>query len=155
LTRGPGCDGIATLLDQAKAALAAKKAIRVACAAESIEPLIELLSRRPDVLILDPPAGGGQVLLRVRARSSGTRLLAIDAGLDERRLLRAIKAGAVGYMVEEAIPASLPRTVKAVAAGEARLSRRLMGRVVEEFQRLAQREARKGRQWRRTHPGRR
>jgi DNA-binding NarL/FixJ family response regulator len=83
-----------------------------------------------------PPAGGLPVLAQVRRRSPKTRVLAVDARLDEGRMLSVAKAGAHGYMLEEAIPAYLVKAIRVMAAGEVWLSRKLMAKVVVELQRL-------------------
>ena len=128
------------LLDQAKAALAAEKAIKLVGVARGVREAVALVShRRPTLLILDltlPPAGGLPLLAPVRKRSPKTKVLAIDNQLDEARVLRVTKAGSHGYMLGEALPAYLAKAVRVMAAGEAWLSRKLMSKVVEELQRL-------------------
>ena len=128
------------LLDQARAGLAAEKTIKIIGEAGGGREAVQLVSkRRPRFLLLDlalPPAGGLPVLAHVRRRSPKTRVLAIDARLDEGRVLRVTKAGAHGYMLGEAIPAYLAKAIKVMAAGEVWLSRKLMGIVVAELQRL-------------------
>jgi len=128
------------LLDQARAGLAAEKAIKIVGEAGGAREAVHLVSqRRPRFLLLDlalPPAGGLPVLAQIRRRSPKTRVLAVDARLDEERVMRVAKAGAHGYMLEEAIPAYLVKAIRVMAAGEVWLSRKLMAMVVAELQRL-------------------
>jgi len=136
------------LLDRAKAGLAAEKAIRIVGEAREGRQAVRLVTRgRPTLLLLDlalPPAGGIPLLAQVRKRSPKTRVLTIDGQLDEARVLRAAKGGAYGYMLGEAIPGYLPRAVRAMAAGEVWLSRKLMGKVIGELQRLVRLQGRAG-----------
>lgn len=134
------------LLDRARAGLAAEKAIRIVGEAREGRQAVRLVTRgRPTLLLLDlalPPAGGIPLLAQVRKRSPKTRVLTIDGQLDEERVLQAAKGGAYGYMLGEAIPAYLPRAVRAMAAGEVWLSRKLMGKVIGELQRLVRLQGR-------------
>ena len=136
------------LLDAARAGLAAEKAIKTIGEARGGREVVALLGqRRATLLLLDlalPPAGGLPVLAQVRQRSPKTRVLAIDAQLDEGQVLRVTKAGAHGYMLGEAIPAYLAKAVRVMAAGEVWLSRKLMAKVVEELQRLVRLTERAG-----------
>lgn len=128
------------LLDRARAGLAAEKAIRIVGEAREGRQAVRLVTRgRPTLLLLDlalPPAGGIPLLAQVRKRSPKTSVLAIDDQLDEGQMLKVAKAGARGYMLKEAIPAYLPKAVRVMAAGEVWLSRKLMGKVIGELQRL-------------------
>lgn len=145
------------LLDQARAGLAAEKAIRIVGEARGGKETVALVSRRrPTLLIVDmalPPAGGLAVVAQVRKGSPKTRVLAIDDRLNEQRVLKLAKAGAYGYMLGEAIPAYLAKAVRVMAAGEVWLSRKLMGRLVEELERLVQLRAKAGRRRRKTESG--
>ncbi len=136
------------LLDQARAGLAAEKAIRIVGEARGGREAVALVSRhRPTVMLVDlalPPAGGIPLLAQLRERSPKIRVLAIDDQLDEERVLRVAKGGAYGYMLGEAIPAYLPKAVRVMATGEVWLSRKLMAKVVEELQRLVRLPGRAG-----------
>ncbi len=55
------------------------------------------------------------------------------------------KAGASGYLTAEAIPAYLAKAVRCMALGEAWFSRKLMAKIVDEFQQLGRLEAQAGR----------
>jgi DNA-binding NarL/FixJ family response regulator len=129
------------LLDQGRKALAAERAIRIVGEAQKRDLALHMVRhRRPTILIIDlalPPAGGFLVLPQIKRRSPKTRVLAIDDRLDEARVLRAAKAGADGYMLQEAVPGFLAKAVRVMSAGEAWLSRSLIGKVVAELQRLA------------------
>lgn len=128
------------LLNRARVGLAAEKSVKIVGETRGGRETVVLVSqRRPTLLVIDlalPPSGGLPVLAQVRKRSPKTRVLAIDDHLDEQRVLRVAKAGAYGYMLGEAIPAYLAKAVRVMAAKEAWLSRKLMGSIVEELQRL-------------------
>lgn len=132
------------VVGQARAALATEEAITIAGEARGAEQVLHLVrQRRPTLLLLDlalPPAGGHALIAQVREQSARTRVLAIDDQLDEGEVLRVAKTGAHGYMLEEAIPVYLAKAVRVMAAGEVWFSRKLMGKVVEELQRLVRLE---------------
>lgn len=136
------------VVGQARAALATEEAITIAGEARGGEQALHLVHhRRPTLLLLDlalPLAGGHALIAQVRERRARTRVLAIDNQLDEGEVLRVAKMGAHGYMLEEAIPAYLAKAVRVMAAGEVWFSRKLMGKVVEELQRLVRVEERAG-----------
>ncbi len=136
------------LLGRAKAAVSADKTIRIVGEAQEAEQTVALVRReRPALLILDldlPPEGGLAALGKVLRRNPRTKVLMIDASEDKGRVLGVTKAGASGYMLEEAIPAHLAKAIRVMAAGEAWLSRKLAAIVVEELQRLARLLERRG-----------
>ena len=127
-------------LTQARTRLARERAVRIVGEAREAREAAALVThRRPTLVLLDvalPPAGGLPILRQIRKRSPKTRTLVIDARFDEGRVLRVAKAGAHGYMVAEAVPGYLAKAVRVMAAGEVWFSRKLMGKVVDELQRL-------------------
>jgi DNA-binding NarL/FixJ family response regulator len=136
------------LLGQARAALATEEAITIAGEARGAEQVLHLVrQRRPTLLLLDlalPPAGGHGLIAQVREQSAKTRVLAIDDQLDEGEVLRVAKTGARGYILKEAIPVYLAKAIRVMAAGEVWFSRKHMGKVVEELQRLVRLQGRPG-----------
>ena len=64
-----------------------------------------------------------------------TRVIVLSASDDKQKALRALRAGARGYLRKDIELDALPRAVNGVLAGEAAISRRLSMQVIEELRR--------------------
>lgn len=95
------------------------------------------LRTRPDVCLLDidMPGGGIAAAKEITAALPETAVVMLTISADADDLLAALGAGAVGYLLKDADPASLPLTLRAVLGGEAALPRTLVRHLVLEFQR--------------------
>lgn len=83
--------------------------------------LAAVAEHRPDAVVMDvtmPGIGGLGALERLLARSPGTRVLMLSAHEDGQIPLRALKAGATGYLSKRAQPQELVRAVAQVARGQ-------------------------------------
>ena len=81
--------------------------------------------QRPDVLLMDvgmPGLNGIEAAERVRAATPTTRVIILSMHTGEEHVMRALKAGAAGYVLKDAQPDELERAVRQVANGEAYLS---------------------------------
>jgi DNA-binding NarL/FixJ family response regulator len=87
-------------------------------------PLV--LRHAPDVVLLDRADA-------VRAIHPHAPVVVLACEEDEDAALRALTAGAAGYLSKDLELDALPRTLAAVAAGEAAVSRRLTGQLVERL----------------------
>ena len=96
---------------------------------------VELTSfYRPDVVVVDeqlPDGGGLEATRRIHTTSPTTRIVLLTAAPDDTLGLRALRAGACGYLSKDFEPGVLPRVLRGVAFGEAAISRRLAMLVVE------------------------
>jgi DNA-binding NarL/FixJ family response regulator len=83
---------------------------------------LELIrSLRPDLALLDvsmPGLNGLEVVARVTAERPATRVLIVSMHDAEEYVVRAVKAGATGYLLKDAQPEELECAVRAVARGE-------------------------------------
>ena len=82
---------------------------------------------RPDVLLLDlsmPDLDGIEVTKRLRDVSPDTRVVVFTSFSDRERIVQALDAGAVGYLLKDAEPDELHAAVQAAARGEAPLTPR-------------------------------
>jgi DNA-binding NarL/FixJ family response regulator len=89
---------------------------------------------RPDVVLAEAemPAGDGVELARDLARDvPESRVVLLSAGDEDDLPLRAVRAGAAGFLTKDLDPAVLPRVVRKVAGGEAALPRDVVTRMVE------------------------
>lgn len=94
----------------------------VAEAADGYETLDRVKELDPDVLLLDltmPGIGGLDVTRRIRAESDRPRVLILSMHDEAEYILRAVKAGADGYLLkDDAGPQMLRHAVSAVHSGE-------------------------------------
>jgi DNA-binding NarL/FixJ family response regulator len=104
--------------------------------AEDAAGAVELVLReRPDVCLLDPemPGNGIKAAEAISAEVPGTSIVMLARCDRTGRLLDALRAGAVGYLLLETDPARLPHALRGVISGEAAIPRRLVSRIIEEF----------------------
>ncbi|WP_143229817.1 response regulator transcription factor [Actinophytocola xanthii] len=92
-----------------------------------------------DVVLMDlrmPRVNGIDATRRVRARAQPPEMIVLTTFDTDENVLRALRAGASGFLLKDAPPAEIVRAVRRVAAGEPMLSpaitRRLMDRVATE-----------------------
>jgi DNA-binding NarL/FixJ family response regulator len=85
------------------------------------EGLAAALAERPDIVLMDlrmPGGDGVSATERILAAVPGTRVLVLTTYESDRDILRAIEAGAGGYLLKDASPAELADAVRAAARGE-------------------------------------
>lgn len=81
-------------------------------------------AERPDVLLLDlsmPDLDGVEVTRRLPSVSPGTRVVVFTSFSDRERIVEALDAGAIGYLLKDADPAEIHAAVRAAARGESPL----------------------------------
>jgi two-component system, NarL family, response regulator LiaR len=92
--------------------------------------------RAPHVALIDVILENGdglEVAERIARQASETRVIVLAATDDEEKALRALRAGARGYLRKDIELDALPRAVNGVLAGEAAVSRHLTMRVIDEL----------------------
>jgi DNA-binding NarL/FixJ family response regulator len=80
---------------------------------------------KPDVVLMDlemPGMDGIEATRRIRAAHAEINVVVLTAFSDRRRILDAIDAGAVGYLLKDAEPDELIRGLQAAARGESPLA---------------------------------
>ncbi len=110
---------------------------RVVGEASNADEAIEVIRRtKPDLVVCDVhmPGGGGNKV----ARTCGdeTRIVMLTVSEQERDLLDAVAAGAVGYLVKSTPPAELRAGLRKAARGEPVFSPSLAALVLGEFRRM-------------------
>jgi DNA-binding NarL/FixJ family response regulator len=114
--------------------------------AEAIELAQEL---RPDVVLMDllmPVMDGVTATAAIRREMPDTEVLALTSVLEDDKVVDAVRAGAIGYLLKDTEDDALRRSIKAAAAGQVQLApeaaARLMRdvRVTEEPEGLTDRE---------------
>src|SRR4051812_48178345 len=92
--------------------------------------------RAPDVALIDATLEDGdglEVAEKIALEAVGTRVIVLSASDDDQKAIRALRAGARGYLRKDIELDALPRAVNGVLEGEAAISRRLTMKVVDEL----------------------
>lgn len=100
--------------------------------------LVEQLA--PDVAMLDvsmPRLNGIDVARQISGKWPSTRIIIVSIHSDEGYVLRALKAGAKGYLLKASPEDEILNAVRAVAAGQAYFSPEISRLLVEEYVREA------------------
>jgi DNA-binding NarL/FixJ family response regulator len=109
----------------------------VALAAGGDEACDLAVEHRPDVVLMDlsmPNGDGIEATRRLRASLPDTRVLVLTSFSDRRRILEAIDAGALGYLLKDSEPDELLRAIRAAARGDSPLDPRAARALVEQRQ---------------------
>ena len=90
---------------------------------------------QPDVAILDirMPGGGLRAAAEIAAMESPTVIVMLTVSEDTDDLFGALRVGAAGYLLKGLDPGDLVTELRQVLAGDAVLSRPLVGRLMAEF----------------------
>jgi DNA-binding NarL/FixJ family response regulator len=97
----------------------------VGSAAGGEEAVAIAATARPDVVLMDlemPDIDGIEATRRIRASQPEVNVVLLTAFSDRERILAAIDAGAVGYLLKDAEPEEIVRGLEAAARGESPLS---------------------------------
>src|ERR1700757_3531219 len=89
----------------------------------------ELLLLDMDMNDLDTP----QVLSLIRRKNPGLGVLLFTMRYDERRIVEAICAGSLGYILKTASTSELIRSIRALLGGEVWIQRKMMAKVISKF----------------------
>ncbi|MGI8887575.1 MAG: response regulator, partial [Nocardioidaceae bacterium] len=93
-------------------------------AANGAEAVAMVLQTRPDVVLTDlqmPELDGVGATQQLRAAGSESQIVVLTSFSDRERIVAALDAGAVGYLLKDAEPAELIEGIRAVARGESPL----------------------------------
>lgn len=122
--------GLAVLLDAADD-------ITVVGEAPDGAAAVEIAARlRPDVVLMDirmPVLDGIAATRRIAERDPAVRVLVLTTFDVDAHVYDALRAGASGFLLKDALPEDLVAAVRVVAAGEALLAPRATRLLVEQF----------------------
>ncbi|HEY3440372.1 MAG TPA: response regulator transcription factor [Paludibaculum sp.] len=96
---------------------------------------------KPDVVLLDitmPNLNGIEAARQITAKQLGCAIVVLSMHSDEGYVLRALKAGARGYLLKESAEADLILAIRSVSAGKAFFSPAVSRMLVEDYVRQLQ-----------------
>ncbi len=105
-------------------------------ASDGSEVLSAVDHHRPDVVLLDlrmPKVDGLAAMALLRTQPSPPRILVLTTFDTDDQVLRALRAGAAGFLVKDTPPADIVRAIELVAAGESMLSPTVTRRLIERL----------------------
>jgi DNA-binding NarL/FixJ family response regulator len=88
----------------------------------------------PDVILMDlrlPDGDGVSATAAIRAELPGIRVVILTTYETDGDILRAVEAGAVGYLLKDTSPADLAQAVRAAARGETVLSPSIAAKLLD------------------------
>jgi len=93
------------------------------------------LEHRPDVALLDihMPGSGIRAAHDIGRALPDTAIVMLTQSSDDEDLFDSLRAGASGYLLKDTDPARLADALRGVLTGEAAMSPRLVGRIMDEF----------------------
>ena len=97
----------------------------VAEAANGREALEQFRKHRPDITLMDlqmPELSGLDAIISIRGEFPDARLIVLTTYGGDAQVARALKAGARGYLLKGSLRKELLETIRAVQAGQKRLS---------------------------------
>jgi DNA-binding NarL/FixJ family response regulator len=97
----------------------------VGAAAGGEEAVALCAAEQPDVLLLDlsmPEVDGIEVTRRLAGDAPDTRVIVFTSFSDRDRIVEALDAGAIGYLLKDAEPNEIESAIRAAARGEAPLA---------------------------------
>jgi DNA-binding NarL/FixJ family response regulator len=103
------------------------------------EAVAMALELKPDLVLLDlnlPDGSGLDVIKSILSRRPETKIVILTVHETEDLLLAAIRDGAIGYIVKNTPVSELLLSLRALARGEAALSRTMTTRLVRSVHRL-------------------
>jgi two-component system, NarL family, response regulator LiaR len=104
-------------------------------AADGIEGVEQAQRLRPDVVLMDllmPRMDGIAATAVIRRELPDTEVIALTSVLEDDKVIGAIKAGAIGYLLKDTQANELCRAIKAAAAGQVQLSSQAAARLMRE-----------------------
>ncbi|WP_108249282.1 response regulator [Planctomonas deserti] len=102
----------------------------VAQASNGVEALAAARESEPDVVLMDlsmPEMGGVEATRRLLAERPFTRVIVLTSFHQEARVMEALRAGAVGFLLKDSDPADVVAAVRSAAKGNSPVDPRVAG----------------------------
>lgn len=105
-------------------------------AGDADEGLAMIERERPDVVVLDlslPGRSGLDVLLDIHARFDTVRVLVLSMHAEDTHGIRAIKAGAAGYLTKDAVSDELASAIQRIASGRRYITQSIAEQLADDI----------------------
>jgi len=128
-------DDHAPTRDDVRRALAGGGLVVCAEASDAARAVQQALETKPDVCLLDVrmPGGGVAAAWEIAARLPTTKVVMLTVSDEDGDLFRALRAGAVSYLLKDIDLDTLPQALRDVVDGKARIPPALVARMVMQF----------------------
>jgi DNA-binding NarL/FixJ family response regulator len=106
----------------------------VAQAATGREALEQFRQHRPDVTLMDlqmPDMNGIEAIIGIRSEFPDARIIVLTTYTGDVQVVRALRAGARGYLLKGNVHTDLVETIRAVHAGEKRIPAEIAAELAE------------------------
>src|SRR6267142_4891763 len=97
----------------------------VAEASSGREAVEQFRAHRPDVTLMDlqmPEMNGIEAMVSIREECASARIIVLTTYVGDAQVMRALEAGARGYLLKSALRKELPETIRLVNAGRKRIA---------------------------------
>jgi two-component system, NarL family, response regulator LiaR len=132
-------DDHAVVREGLRAFLALQDDVEVVGEAADGEEAVQAVARLdPDVALVDlvmPRVDGIEAIGRIRAQRPQTRVIVLTSFVDEDKMLPAVRAGAVGYLLKDVQPQDLVSAIRTVHGGGTLLHPTVVEELVREVSR--------------------
>lgn len=105
-------------------------------ASDGAEAIARAAELSPDIVLMDlqmPRTSGVVATREITSARPATRVVVLTTFDDDELVFDAIRAGAQAYLLKDASESEVLATIRAVHAGESRLSPRIARKVIEQF----------------------
>jgi two-component system, NarL family, response regulator NreC len=105
-------------------------------AADGRQAVDKAVATKPDVVVMDiamPQLSGTDAAQKIKESLPGTAVVILSMHSDEGYVLRALKAGAKGYILKDSAEGDLIQAIRAVAEGKAFFSPEISRMLVEDY----------------------
>ena len=107
----------------------------IGCVADGREAIRASAERRPDVIVMDiamPELNGTEATRLICERQPQMRVMVLSMFSDSEHVLRALQAGATGYVLKKSVAKDLVDAIRSVHGGRRYLSRTLVDGVLSQ-----------------------
>ncbi len=130
------CDDHPVVRSGLRGMLSTQADFELAAEAADGEQAVALVAAvKPDVVLMDlrlPVLDGAGAIARIRSAAPDTRVIVLTTYDSDRDILRAIEAGAIGYLLKDAPADDLFRAIRAAACGESILAPTVAAKLVQK-----------------------